>query len=111
MGDVDQVEQNHKQKGSNLIIMCLSSQPRRRVKVIGKDKVHEHGEDDDIEGLSEIAFVHDWDNSFSFCFILLNFDYPLQNIPDGSIEKVYYNYIYEGHASQRRILLQEPEQH
>lgn len=57
--DIDQIEQGHEQEGSELEVMDLPSQAAGPVEVVADGHIEDDGDDDDVDELGDVGFVHD----------------------------------------------------
>lgn len=82
VGDIDHIEKDHEEADEHLVVMGVSSQPIWAAEVVVHDNVEEDGDDDEVEGLEEIDFVHGGDDAFRFCLVLLEADAHVKKHPD-----------------------------
>ena len=97
VGNIDQVEQCHEDKGCQLKIMNLTSQSTDPVDPVVDAYTHDHGYYDQVDGLCDEAFVHDWDDVGCLGVVLFDEDHVEEYVPDQSVEEVDGD---DGHDSE-----------
>ena len=75
--------------------MNLTSKSISSIDMIIKSNVDDHRHNDKIDGLSQVAFVHDRNDVISFGVIFLNKNNIEKNIPNEPIKEIQSNNSYD----------------
>lgn len=86
MRDVNKVEDDHEEERSELKVMDLPGQPSGSVQVVVQNIVGDDGDDDDVDGLRDVRFVHHRHDIDGLRVVLLQQHCLQQHIPDYAVE-------------------------